>query len=315
MSLLRRLIVKSGRGLSILNGIALSFLRLPDFDSTMPIFIIGPPRSGTTLLYQVMINSLDVAYFNNLSAAFAEAPAVGFWLSERFGRQVQHDYQSSFGRTSGWWGPHEAGRFWYRWFPSGMHVFVPSSELPAESVKELRREIQGIVSITGRQPVFKNTYNSVRVGPLAKAFPNAVFIQMLRDPVDIAQSILNSRVIVNNDKTQWWSLPPKEIDEIVDKPYLEQIVAQVFYVYRQIAADKQGSDASRFFDVSYQDLCQAPETTIEMIRIGLSELGVKVSRKGEPPGGFPFSTGKKVSDDEYLELQRLTEVYWAGQPS
>ena len=31
----------------------------------IPLFIIGPPRSGSTLLYQYLARYFDISYFNN----------------------------------------------------------------------------------------------------------------------------------------------------------------------------------------------------------------------------------------------------------
>jgi len=45
------------------------------------IFIFGLPRSGTTLAYQLIANSLDVGYINNLMARFWLAPLSGIVLS------------------------------------------------------------------------------------------------------------------------------------------------------------------------------------------------------------------------------------------
>ena len=35
-----------------------------------PIFIIGPPRSGSTLLYQVLTSYFDLSYFKNLHSKY-----------------------------------------------------------------------------------------------------------------------------------------------------------------------------------------------------------------------------------------------------
>ena len=40
-----------------------------------PIFIVGPPRSGTTLVYQALIEYLDVGYLSNFHGWFWGAPS------------------------------------------------------------------------------------------------------------------------------------------------------------------------------------------------------------------------------------------------
>ena len=48
----------------------LSLRRSDDGDQCSPVFIIGPPRSGTTLLYQVLVARYTFGYFSNWMARF-----------------------------------------------------------------------------------------------------------------------------------------------------------------------------------------------------------------------------------------------------
>ena len=42
------------------------------------VFIVASPRTGSTLIYQLLINSFDFFYFSNFIADnYAEFPAVG----------------------------------------------------------------------------------------------------------------------------------------------------------------------------------------------------------------------------------------------
>ena len=41
-----------------------------------PVFILGAPRSGSTLLMQVISDSLDVGYLNNFHCKFYGAPSI-----------------------------------------------------------------------------------------------------------------------------------------------------------------------------------------------------------------------------------------------
>ena len=48
-----------------------------------PIFIIGAPRSGTTLLYKVLIEKLNFGYMSNFNAQFYSIPIVSTWLFKK----------------------------------------------------------------------------------------------------------------------------------------------------------------------------------------------------------------------------------------
>ena len=57
------------------------------------IHIIGAPRSGTTLLSQLLLSFTQVGYINNLIAAFWNAPLYGIYLSKKL---LPKAYISSF---------------------------------------------------------------------------------------------------------------------------------------------------------------------------------------------------------------------------
>src|SRR5678815_1019577 len=77
------------------------------------IHVIGVPRSGTTLITQLLSSFLDIGYINNLIAAFWKAPLFGIELSKKLlGTQYLSNFSSSFGRTNNIYEPHEFGYFW-----------------------------------------------------------------------------------------------------------------------------------------------------------------------------------------------------------
>ena len=45
------------------------------------ILVCGAPRSGTTVVYQTLVNHLPVAYFSNLTALFPRSPLAAQRLS------------------------------------------------------------------------------------------------------------------------------------------------------------------------------------------------------------------------------------------
>ena len=82
-----------------------------------PIFIISAPRTGTTLLYQVMINQFELGYLSNLHEFFYGGPSLLQAVAGRFQVKKQVGYKSHHGRSKGLQSPSECGDFWYRFFP------------------------------------------------------------------------------------------------------------------------------------------------------------------------------------------------------
>jgi len=268
-----------------------------------PVFIIGPPRSGTTLLYQALIARYYFAYFTNFTARFYYAPIIAFWLAQRLipNKQVG-SYTSRYGQTTGWYGPHECGEFWYRWFPRGEHVYVAPGVTHKTYLRELRSEIIGMSRVTRAPVLFKNTYNSMRIAPIIEALPEAFFLVCRRDIVDTAESILKGRERLYGTKERWMGVPPKEIDRILSHPYWQQVVEQVYYIYRQIEKDKQRFAKGRFLDIRYDELCNNPNKILDDIGEFLAMRGLILSKRNSVPERFPFSTGQKVGDDDYAHI-------------
>ena len=61
------------------------------------LHIIGAPRSGTTLLYQLLTSHLQVGFINNLIASFWKAPVYGIRLSQKLmASYIPSSYVSGF---------------------------------------------------------------------------------------------------------------------------------------------------------------------------------------------------------------------------
>ena len=80
--------------------------------------------------------------------------------------------------------------------------------------------------------------------------------------MDTAQSLLKARVEATGTKDTWWSLPPRDMQDLTGRPYWEQVVGQVYYTYHQIDADRDEFGAGRFQDLSYEDLCRDTGRTL-----------------------------------------------------
>jgi hypothetical protein len=277
-----------------------------------PVFIIGSPRSGSTLLYQLLCQRYHFVYFTNFTAQLYRAPVIATWVSNLLFRKrgSQTDYQSVYGKTERCWGPHEGGQFWYRWFPKGEHVYVAAGETNPASLEWIRGEILGMMRVQRAPALLKNTYNSMRVAPLLEAFPDACFLTVKRDPVNIAQSILHARIKLQGDKQRWWALPPKDVDWIKELPYWEQVVEQVYSIYRQIETDRAQFGESHFFDVCYESLCDDVHGSLVSIQTFLEDRGLQLSVRSEVPAQFQRSVNSKVSADDLKLIQKSAEAKW-----
>ena len=271
-----------------------------------PIFIIGSPRSGTTVLYQLLCKHLQFGYINNFVSNWPKAPVTATKLYERFSKNSNPiDLKSEFGNSSHMSGPSEYVEFWYRWFERS-HKF----KFDNNNIKKLRIEISGLTKIHQRPLIFKNVVHSMRILALRKIFPESLFIVLKRKKLDIAQSILNARIYLYNDKNHPFSVVSSQ-DQLDPKiSYERAIISQINSIYSNIdlAEDTLGKD--KFIFVSYKDLCENTEKILKNIQNELEKRNQNIPfNKNKVPDKLKYSTGQKVSDEDYKLLKNEIKKY------
>jgi hypothetical protein len=276
--------------------------------SYSPIFIIGVPRSGTTLLYQIITYCFNVCYISNLvSRRFSNIPCVASYpLSLINGCNYPGHFKSWYGHISGWRAPSQAWKFWERWFPFEDQRYIRPEEISGSSIKKMRNTVLLMQDIYRRPFVNKTLNLGVRLLPLNRAFPEALFVRMRRNRIDIAQSILKGRKEYNGDINEWFSAKPLEFDRLSDKDYITQVCGQIYYLEMDMDRDIQRIGSNRCIDVQYEYLCRNPKGVIAAIKkfYNHNTCGERIEVRNNPPRSFRPSNGQKCSDDEYRRLKK-----------
>lgn len=279
-----------------------------------PIFIIGAPRTGSTLFYQALTNRYRVSYIDNFMARFPRAICSASHLSRvLFGERPHDTFASAEGRTRVWNAPSECGEFWYRWFPREP-AYTPAGAVTHDSVLELQAVVAAIVRAWGLPLVFKNMYCALRLAPLREAFPGALFIHCKRDPLYCGQSLLRTRERVFGDMKVWWSMKPKEYDGIRHHHYCEQVIEQIYYIERQIEQDLRLFREGQSFTVNYEVFCARPRDVLREVRRWLSQQGIDLQLRAVIPSQFRASRRLDLPVDDLTKLQVAIQKYFAKGP-
>ena len=277
-----------------------------ELEENPPLFIIGPPRSGTTLLYCVLTSYYRLAYISNFSEHYFRTPVVGAMLERLLEVPAgKSGYHFEYGYISGPGAPHEAGRFWAEIFPASGKGYVARGTTPAARLQQLRAATAGITRIYKAPVITKSVNNSLRISPIMEALPEARFIVCHRDMTENAISILKARKARNALQTvpdAWWSAEPVETAQLKGKSLAYQAAAQVFYIHRQIAADRARFGTERFVEVNYESFCADVGGVLRQINAFMAAAGCQLSVAGEVPGTFPVHHDKTVSTDERREI-------------
>lgn len=230
---------------------------------TPTVFICGAPRSGTTLLYQLLAYVGEVGYVNNLVARFYANPPLGAWLSEQ--AQVPKVFHpvSSYGRTSGVSSPHEFGRFWLDAF--GLEAMgEPDEPIDPDRVAEAARRVRRLASVFGRPLVVKSFDYLWWIAELATALPDSRWIHIRRDHDDNVRSLTRlyeARALDGRPPT-WTSATLRATRHAhADAPLAARVGAQVGDLNDHIAA-QLATLGGQAVTVTLEDLTADTVTTV-----------------------------------------------------
>ncbi len=259
-----------------------------DSDSPLahrPLLIVGAPRSGSTLLYQLVVQRFDVTYLGNRHCSMFGAPS----LVERFGGRSATppaDFASQHGLTAGAWGPSECGPFWYRFFRKSPQ-FVPVAETRPDDLRRLRAAVRALGDSGGRSLVFKNLLCALRLEPIARAMPEARFVVIQRDLLDHARSILVARLRANSEAQTWWSVEPPGWERLRELEPAEQVIGQVEAIHAEIERAREQIGADRFLDVTYEQLIDDVPSTLDSVGGFARTQGIALEPRAAVPSAFP----------------------------
>lgn len=235
-----------------------------------PVFVIGPPRCGSTFTYQVLTENFLIEYIDNLDHALHRSLYLGNRVSHVLFNDKPHgNFRSKGGRTleGGWHAPSECPAFWYRSIPKELHRVVPN-DLNREEQAALSDPLHAIMGKNGRPILIKNLLIVERLELIQHLFPNARFIVVERDRLHTARSILRQRKELGIPENEWWSARPRNYPELKELRLEEKVAAQVHYLEKDIRDGLQGIGPEQKTTLRFEELLENPMKTLEELKIG-----------------------------------------------
>lgn len=251
-----------------------------------PVFIIGHWRSGTTLLHELMV--LDERYSSpNTFQCFAPHHfLITEWFFRQFLSWLLPGKRPMDNMATGWERPQEdefalmnlgqPSPYRRIAFPDQGNVdmeYLDFEDVP-EPAKEswlatLRQFMLAVSAATGRPLVIKSPTHTGRLALLAKAFPEARFIHVTRDP----RSLFPSTLRLWQSLQQYQGLNvPSDVPEEEDRQYVIECLRRM---YASLHRARPSLDPHRLVDVRYEDLKADPVATMERVyrTLRLSDFG------------------------------------------
>lgn len=262
-----------------------------------PVFIVGTPRSGTTIVYLHLVNRFHFSYFSNLSKKFSMFAIPSALVGRTFFRYAPTQ-ENRFGVTGGAMGPSDGWRIFHRWFPRN----GTQEEGKSRGLHELKNIVRMHEVIFDAPFINKNNANSVRIHALAELFPDALFVHVHRRPLDTVLSLLDARRKQNIGVNEWWGPAPSELLDCRFDTEESQVVQQVIGLERIIADSFSDLSDSRRISISYEDFCRDPGSLCKRVSDYYEQHGYAIkSRSGTVPDKYEISSKVSRYDDAVLE--------------
>jgi len=276
-----------------------------------PVFIIGAPRTGSTILYQILTKTSNVLYIDNLSAFFYKNLLSGLYLSNLFFKDKSHScFRSYHGNTfdCGLHAPSECGDFWYRWLPKEKH-YVEPKDISQKNIIQMRRIIYSAIMRWKKPFLFKNLNAGQRLKLLKIVYPDAKFIFIRRNPLFTSQSIYLARNKEMKLKNEWWSIKPKNYKELMKLDTFEMIVGQIFYLEKQIINDRKLFSEKTFYDIDYKNICESPAETVNKLIKFIFNDDLRFNNNIDFSKILKYEEKRKISVKQFDILQRIVSTY------
>ncbi|MCU4138616.1 MAG: hypothetical protein MW689_000405 [Thermodesulfobacteria bacterium] len=264
-----------------------------------PLFIIGTPRSGSTLIYQVLINKYKFGYISNLHDSFHWAPCLlHFFFKNVLELNSPVPYKSKYGIISGWKSPSEGGRgFWRKWFMSNNKEIEYKTKMDYNKLVILRKELATLTKIINAPLLIKNLHLTLCIEYISNIIPEAKFLYIKREPLPNALSLLIARKEFGGTYNFWFSVKPPNYQKLLKLSPEEQVVAQIYYLTQFIEKRIEKIGRNKFLIIKYEEFCKDVYQCLENIKKFIEKDGYKIKERFEVPKRFEIS---KLEDKKVL---------------
>jgi len=271
-----------------------------------PLIILGPARSGTTLLYQLITHSEKFFAINNFIAAFPYSPilAARAWqiLASKHLNKERKSFQSNYGRGRGLGGINQGHTIWARWFDKNDTCQL----LDSMQCATFSGTISTLSRVSGIPLALKWPGFAAHAVALIHCLPNAFYVSIDRSTLPLAKSIYQGRVNLTHTAKKPISRAPKNLHlKPLDNP-VDDILLYITSVRKEIRLALRQVDEENKIAVSYEKLCSSPQVAVKDI-IAKYNSRTKVCMEREYiPHNFKLSQGPDL--DPAIEQEFFMKI-------
>jgi hypothetical protein len=275
-----------------------------------PLFIVGAPRSGTTIIYQHILNHRRFAYLSNLAKTYPQAPVfTSLWV--RLLHRQRPSTVSRYGIIDGAGSPSDGWEIFHRWFPER----DLGQEIKMDRLLELRGIVRGLEIMYHAPFINKNNSNSIRIKELAGLFPQSLFVHVSRELVDNVRSLLQARREHGTTLNTWWGTCPPRFWR---RPFLEeteQVVFQICDIELDIGTELQRLPPERWIKMPYESFCQQPGKILAWVDDAYDRNSIALRRNSPPATAAIRCSQQPTPEDELRQAVDANVRSWRKELS
>lgn len=269
-----------------------------------PVFVIGPPRSGSTLFFQSMCHTFKCSYPVSFLRYAWLSPALGTWALKTLGKEYSSDFRSKYGLGTGLFSPYSLNTMNLM---LGRNEYPVPEEIDNRSARYLIGTLGRIERVMNAPFISKNQRYNQWVRVLAELFPTSIFLVLLRGPFGVALSLLRARQELYGDLGTWYLEKPRTYPFSDNASPEEQVVGQIWGIVEDIRMDMESIGTERFATLHYEDLCQDPVGLLSGVQLFLEKKGIPLLHRQELPERFETVSARTDGLDQD-QIQKVEEV-------
>lgn len=250
-----------------------------------PVFIVGLPRSGTSMLYNLLCAHERAAYVTNSINACPEAICTIEWLRKKFNFNASGERFLADSVHTDFGSPSEPVLFWGKWIGRDVDSLFWEEKrinsLSKEKVDEIHQDIRRILYTFGglknneRRFICKYPVMQTELRMVQDLFPDAHFIHIVRDSRPAANSLLKLYHLTNN---QIKKIKHPNLTTVIPYPrvktlkkYIDQFGATDIRTTAHVWQDsielvhQTAPDLKNYIEVRYEDILKSPQAELKRL--------------------------------------------------
>ncbi len=213
-----------------------------------PIFIVGMPRSGSTAFHRVISGHPSLATTTHVTRkAPVNLPVLK--LISLFVRDHK---------------PGEAGSMWDRFVTEQSDV-LRASDVTPECRRYYIKAVENVLRLYDRPRfVSKCPRNGLRMEFLREIFPDAIFVNLVRDGRAVCRSVLERRKSAG-DLRVWWDARPPEWKKWEREEPAASVAHQWRDVVKFVHDIGQTFPDNQYTEIRYEDFTRDPVALLDKV--------------------------------------------------